>query len=262
MNPNKDYYSILGVLPTAEDAIVRRAYKALAQYYKNDRNSLESAKERLQEINEAYGVLSDSAKRRAYDEARGDSPASDYETYQAEEEEIGDSFLNDIAAQWAMAVEYFPGAEGERRKLAKISKRLAFSFQLALLENQKFSPASVRLLATTMRDEFIATYCGAGREMRDFALRLIELGRRDALLELNKAVKVLGAGKNERKQTLDRIAEKFNLVVADQPPTTGSVVVKADKKWIGGSGSTLVAGLTFGLLGIVSLILVLASLAD
>ena len=30
---NKDYYRILGVIPSAEDFIIRAAYKALAQRY-------------------------------------------------------------------------------------------------------------------------------------------------------------------------------------------------------------------------------------
>ena len=31
MDATKDYYAILGVLPTAEDVVIRAAYKALAQ---------------------------------------------------------------------------------------------------------------------------------------------------------------------------------------------------------------------------------------
>ena len=65
MDSNKDYYAVLGVLPTAEDAVIRAAYKALAQRYHPDRNDSESAKERMQEINEAYSILSDSKTRSA-----------------------------------------------------------------------------------------------------------------------------------------------------------------------------------------------------
>jgi curved DNA-binding protein CbpA len=33
MNATKDYYATLGVLPSAEDIVIRAAYKALAQRY-------------------------------------------------------------------------------------------------------------------------------------------------------------------------------------------------------------------------------------
>jgi curved DNA-binding protein CbpA len=258
MSPNKDYYSILGVLPTAEDAVIRAAYKALAQRYHPDRNSSADAKERMAEINEAYGVLSDSAKRKAYDEARGDSPASDYETYQSGEEEVVDAFLNEIGEKWAMAVEYFPDAEDERRKLAKISKRLAFSYQLALLDTQKFAGAS--FLAAKMRDEFIATYFGDGWEMRDFVLLLIQFGRRDALLELNKVIKVLGTGKKASKQIRERITEKYGIVTPvrdapERPPQDLSAGRVSQKESVGA-----LVKIFFALLGIGLAVRILASL--
>ncbi len=37
--PNKDYYGILGVTATAELAVIKAAYKALAAIYHPDKNS-------------------------------------------------------------------------------------------------------------------------------------------------------------------------------------------------------------------------------
>ena len=130
MDINKDYYSILGVLPTAEDAVIRAAYKALSQRYHPDRNSSEDAKVRMTEINAAYGVLSDSTKRTEYDKARGDSSTSDYETYEADGGDA--SWLEEIASDWATVVEFVPEADKERRSLAKISYRLALLYQLQM----------------------------------------------------------------------------------------------------------------------------------
>ncbi len=64
---------MLGVLPTAEDFVIRAAYKALAQRYHPDRvvGDRPTANARMAEINQAYEVLSDTACRRAYDTARG-----------------------------------------------------------------------------------------------------------------------------------------------------------------------------------------------
>ena len=53
MDPNKDYYAILGVHPTAEKAVIDAAYKALAKRYHPDMNqdNPNEAKRRMQEIN-------------------------------------------------------------------------------------------------------------------------------------------------------------------------------------------------------------------
>ena len=66
----KDYYRTLGVLDDAEDIIIRAAYKALAQRYHPDKwkGDPQKANKRMSDINEAYDVLSDSAKRKKYDE--------------------------------------------------------------------------------------------------------------------------------------------------------------------------------------------------
>lgn len=68
----KDYYALLGVLPLAEDVVVKGAYRALAQRYHPDRfnGSPEEATNRMIEINEAYQILCDPHLRKAYDEAR------------------------------------------------------------------------------------------------------------------------------------------------------------------------------------------------
>ena len=42
-DPNKDYYGVLGVTPTAELAVIKAAYKALAAIYHPDKNSSKEA---------------------------------------------------------------------------------------------------------------------------------------------------------------------------------------------------------------------------
>jgi DnaJ-class molecular chaperone len=63
-----NYYDILQIAETAEDYIVRAAYRALTQKTHPDKNN--SSKEstlQMQLINEAYNVLSDNAARKNYD---------------------------------------------------------------------------------------------------------------------------------------------------------------------------------------------------
>jgi curved DNA-binding protein len=65
----KDYYESLGVPRNASDADIKKAFRKLAREYHPDvAKDKKKAEEKFKEINEAYEVLSDSAKRKKYDE--------------------------------------------------------------------------------------------------------------------------------------------------------------------------------------------------
>lgn len=66
----KDYYAVLGLLPTAELVVIKAAYKALAQRYHPDKfaGDPEVARAKMAELNEAYRVLSNSQRRQALDQ--------------------------------------------------------------------------------------------------------------------------------------------------------------------------------------------------
>ncbi|OYV74880.1 MAG: hypothetical protein B7Z66_14930 [Chromatiales bacterium 21-64-14] len=69
-----DHYTVLGVRADAPPEVIRAAYRALAQKHHPDRaQDPGTARVSMTRLNEAYAVLSDPGKRRAYDRARVES---------------------------------------------------------------------------------------------------------------------------------------------------------------------------------------------
>jgi DnaJ-class molecular chaperone len=65
----KDYYATLGVARTATDKEIKQAFRRLARKFHPDVNPGDKAAEtRFKELNEAYEVLGDPAKRKKYDD--------------------------------------------------------------------------------------------------------------------------------------------------------------------------------------------------
>lgn len=68
MASDKDYYTVLGVLKTADGQEIKKAYRKLALEYHPDRNKSKEAADKFKEVTKAYEVLSNEEKRRTYDQ--------------------------------------------------------------------------------------------------------------------------------------------------------------------------------------------------
>lgn len=65
----RDYYEVLGVDKNADEAAIKKAYRALAKKYHPDMNPGDAeAEKKFKEASEAYAILSDPEKKRQYDQ--------------------------------------------------------------------------------------------------------------------------------------------------------------------------------------------------
>jgi curved DNA-binding protein CbpA len=202
----KDHYRILGVLDDAEDIIIRAAYKALAQRYHPDKwtGDNEQATKKMAEINEAYDVLSDSAKRKRYDE--------EYFRYRAKNEsaEVNDdetSFVSEEDENWQMAIEFFPKIKDEFDELSKYSKILSNTFKVALISNKDFKESAK--IKSTLESEYFRRYYGDDLLIQSYAKNLLKIDQVKAAVELNKIIRYMGKSVDAGK-IIERILEKFD----------------------------------------------------
>ncbi|MEI7690518.1 MAG: molecular chaperone DnaJ [bacterium] len=68
MADKRDYYEALGVSKNATNDELKKAYRKLALKYHPDKGGSKEDETKFKEINEAYSVLSDGEKRKAYDQ--------------------------------------------------------------------------------------------------------------------------------------------------------------------------------------------------
>jgi len=191
-DPSKDYYQILGVIPTAEIQVIRAAYKALASIYHPDKNSDPEASTRMKDINEAWSVISDPLTRADYDTQRNSKTADDT---LFEEEESGFS-QKELEEDWKFAKSFYPEIETNESRLKRINWRLAFAYKAFLLESKRYTDAN--LICSNFENEFLSTYFGKSEKLIDLAKELIFKYRfHDLLKDLNKTVRILGEGSEQ-----------------------------------------------------------------
>lgn len=97
----RDYYEILGVSKEASAQDIKSAYRKLVKKYHPDVNKDDGAEDKFKEVQEAYEILSDDSKRKAYDQYghagnagfNGGNPYEGFNGYtQGEPFDMGDIF--------------------------------------------------------------------------------------------------------------------------------------------------------------------------
>ncbi|MHB8908330.1 MAG: DnaJ C-terminal domain-containing protein [Syntrophales bacterium] len=117
-----DYYKILGVEKNAEPEDIKKAYRKLALKFHPDRNpNNREAEEKFKKISEAYAVLSDSEKRKQYDNFGSDQFSQRY----SHEDIFRDFDINQILREMG-----FGGASGANRTFrGAAGKRGSYTFR-------------------------------------------------------------------------------------------------------------------------------------
>jgi len=207
----KDHYRILGVIQDAEDIVIKAAYRALAQRYHPDKwaGSSEEATMRMSEINKAFSVLSDQIKRKQYDinlsSNEYDEPEEDFSNT-VDENDLGTS----LDYNWSTVVKYFPDLEDIFNDLSKISRPLAQTYKVYLLEKKEFTKRKV--IADKLEREFLEKYFGTNEEIIKFSKFLMGWGVKNAAKELNQVINLMG-NDIQSKSIINKILEDYpNLV--------------------------------------------------
>ena len=169
----------------------------------------EEAHRRMQEINEAYEILSDKTKRKEYDDLKG-SGTQEAEDFFRGEEDVEPEY-DPLDEDWKVALEYFPELEEYLSKLRRISWKLGYGFKAYIVDTKNYEIGAK--IYTQMYEEFIERYFGTNKSIIEFANTLIERNKKQALKELNKIVKVLGVNQAFKKtaEVISKIEKKYEL---------------------------------------------------
>ena len=207
---SKNHYAVLGVTETAEDVVIKAAYKALIQVYHPDKfaGDKQQAEAKTKEINEAYAVLSDPQRRREYDEIlkrQGRAYDPSYDNQDRQQNAAADAYLQE---RWEIARNYVTNLDKLHDELLAISPSLAFTFKLMLLENKQFGEAVK--LAKTIEFAYLKLYFGGSQKVQAFAKWLLVNKHREAAKELNSVISVVGSSIDENYM-IEKISDKYNL---------------------------------------------------
>ena len=97
-NSSTCLYTRLGVSPDSTTEEIRRAYRrgALREHPDRNRGNVREAEERFKKLNQAYEILSDEQKRRAYDASGRTVPQETQFAYNNDMNDIVSKFMHNV----------------------------------------------------------------------------------------------------------------------------------------------------------------------
>lgn len=125
----RDYYEILGVIRSADDGEIKKAFRKMALEFHPDRNPSAEAAEKFREAQEAYSILTDPEKRQIYDQFGHAGLQS--------QGGFGGGDPGDIFSGFQSIFEDFFGGRGTGRRGADLLYRLEIDFTEAILGAEK-----------------------------------------------------------------------------------------------------------------------------
>ena len=204
----RDFYAILGVSLDAELEVINAAYRAMAKKYHPDvyKGDKKFAEEKIKEINEAYECLSDAQKRKEYDsEFKKENKTGSFNDYNETSDDHDDTQNPYYKDAWSTIIEYFPGAETERKKLAKIQKKLGRRYQDTLIT--KRISKDYKIVSKLLKTEFFLRYFGKNKKIHTIIENLLIKNEVKIALEINKTIKILGD--DASNEIIKKIREKY-----------------------------------------------------
>lgn len=193
-----NYYDILGVSKSASDDEIKKAYRKLAHKYHPDKSGGDEAK--FKEINSAYQVLSDKAKRQQYDQfgqtfeqgragqGFGGYSAGGFEGFSAQGGPAGGwdfsgfdfGDINSGGDFSDIFSDIFGGGRGRGRRRAKAGRDIQVDVEISFEEMVKGATRNIRLYKTVRcfvcngtggepgaREETCPTCHGAGQVQKN-----------------------------------------------------------------------------------------------
>ena len=191
-----DHYQALGLARHAEAVVIKAAYRALVSLYHPDRNPAPDAIERIQRINIAHDVLSDPARRLAYDATLADTPHPHPPAADT------DDGPDPIVEPWKIAAGFFPEILQHHARLERLSGHLADEFRLHLLQHKQYADAAA--IADRLRVAFLGRHFGTDEAVLAYAEQLLLAREVEAVRFVSQIVSVLG-----RSVGADSVREKI-----------------------------------------------------
>ena len=178
-------YAILGVAPDASIDTIKAAYRALAKQYHPDLRGAGQADATRQfiELQEAYKVLSDPLARSGYDSSHAEDQAQEFNASTDDE----NTAQIDPEEVWRRVAIDHPEIDGIHAHLQRVSLSLANRFRIEIIDGDYGEDPA--LFARDLEKAFFEKYFGPSPEIKDFAMRLLMSGHRDAARRSNCAVK-------------------------------------------------------------------------